>query len=82
VNVSLQVYEYTHVDSRIELSLASSNQSLHLQHSPLDMSINATDLSVDAMLRAFYKEKEHSEYFESLSQSIVDSQSSRADHLR
>ena len=45
------------------------------------MSINATDLTVDAMLRAFYKEKEHSEYFESLSQPIVLPKSSRADDL-
>lgn len=81
MKISSQVYEYTHIDSRIELSLASSNQSLFLQHSPLDMSINATDLTVDAMLRAFYKEKEHSEYFESLSQPIVLPRSSRADDL-
>lgn len=52
------------------VSLAFSNQSPSLQHSSVDMSINATDLTVDAMLRAFYKEKEHSEYFESLSQSV------------
>lgn len=71
MKISSQVYEYTHIDSRIELSLASSNQSLYLHHSPLDMSINATDLSVDAMLRVFYKEKEHSEYFESLSQPFL-----------